>query len=128
MAREVGDRWLATAALVLSIIGLGILLLYAQNLKPKHISISSVEAESEGAYLEVIGRVASSSSKGGSVFIRLCDRECIRVFVPGSQADILNLNPYLIKKGDQLSVRGTLVYYKGEPELVPLGSDGLELI
>ena len=128
MTPAVSERQLAFAAIALSVIGLFILFLYAQDLKPKHVTISSIELESEGAYLEVIGTVVSSSSRGGSVFIRLCDRDCISIYVPGSQADVLSVNPYLIRDGNGLLVRGILRHYKGEPELVPLGSNGLELV
>jgi len=128
MAGEVGDGRLATAALILACVGLLVLFLYAQSLQPKHISISAIEDEQEGAYLEVLGRVVESNSKGGSVFIRLCDRACISIYVPGSLADSLALNPYLIKKNDRLLVRGILEIYEGEPELIPLGSNGLELV
>jgi hypothetical protein len=128
MGGGMGERGLALAAILLSLIGLAVLLLYARSIEPSHISITAIEGEPEGAYLEVLGRVSEASSRGGNVFIRLCDRACVDVFVPGSQTDLLDINPYLIRKGDRLLVRGTLEYYKGEPELVPLGSDGLELV
>jgi hypothetical protein len=125
---EIGNQKLALAALALSLLGLLILFLYAQSLQPKQTSIGALAGEKEGTYVQVLGTVSSASSNGGNIYIKLCEfSDCIAVFVPGSQADGLRLNPYLLKSGDRLLVRGTLKTYKGEPELVPLGSDGLEL-
>ena len=125
---EIGDKKLAYAAIALSIIGLIVLLIYAQSLKPKHVAIGSAAGEKEGSYLEVLGKVSAASSRGGNVYLNLCEqRDCIPIFVPGSLADGLHINPYLIKAGDRLAVRGTLTIYKGEPELVPLGAGGVEL-
>jgi len=125
---EAGDKRLALAALALTLLGLLILFFYAQSLQPKHTSIAALAGEQEGSFVEVLGTVSSASSNGGNIYINFCDfSDCIAVFVPGSQADGLRLNPYLLKPGDRLLVRGTLKLYKGEPELVPLGSDGLEL-
>ncbi len=124
----ISDKRLAFAALALSLLGLLVLFLYAQSLQPKQTSIGALAGEKEGAYVQVLGTVSSASSRGGSVFIRLCEfSDCIAVFVPGQQADELHINPYLLKPGDKLVVKGVLKEYAGEPELVPLGSDGLEL-
>ncbi|MDO8340273.1 MAG: OB-fold nucleic acid binding domain-containing protein [Candidatus Burarchaeum sp.] len=125
----ISDKRLALAALALSLLGLLVLFLYAQSLQPRQTSIGALAGEREGSFVEVIGTVSSASSRGGSVFIRLCDfSDCIAVFVPGQQADDFRINPYLLKPGDKLVVRGVLKEYKGEPELVPLGADGLELV
>src|SRR3989344_6623611 len=105
----ISDKRLALAALALSLLGLLILFFYAQSLQPKHTSIGALAGEQEGTFVEVIGRISSASSRGGSVFIRLCEfSDCIAVFVPGPQADALKLNPYLLKQGDGLVVRGTV--------------------
>ncbi|VVC04067.1 OB-fold nucleic acid binding domain protein [Candidatus Burarchaeum australiense] len=129
---EVGEGRLALAAIALSLAGLLVLFFYAQGLEPTHATIPAILSagtEIEGSYLEVLGTVSSASSRTGNVFINLCDyQSCIAVFVSSSQADVLRINPYLLKKGDRLAVRGTLQFYKGEPELVTLGADGIELI
>ncbi|RLG19858.1 hypothetical protein DRN67_01585 [Candidatus Micrarchaeota archaeon] len=128
MAARFGDKGLAASALILALIGLLLLFLYAHSLEPKHLSISSLNQEQEGTYVEVMGMISGTSSRGGNVFLYLCDKSCITVFIPSSQTDDFDINPYLIKKGDGLIVRGTVEIYKGERELIPLGFDGLELV
>ncbi len=126
---EVGERHLAILAAAVAVLGLLLLFHFGQQIQPKQTAMAELQAQPENSYVEVIGSIRSISSKSGSLLITLCEfSDCTTVFVPSSASDDLRLNPYLLKSGDRIVVRGRVQVYKGEQELVPVGADGLEFI
>ncbi|MFA6036050.1 MAG: hypothetical protein WC759_03765 [Candidatus Micrarchaeia archaeon] len=91
--------------------------------------MAELASQPENSFVEVVGSIRSISSKSGSLLITLCEFSvCTTVFVPSSASDGLRLNPYLLKGGNRIVVRGRVQEYKGERELVPVGPDGVEFI
>lgn len=125
----VSNKRLALAASLTAVAALAILFYYASQLQPKSIGIAEALVQPVNTYVQVIGSVRSIRSSSGSVSLSLCEAsECISVFMPSASADDLRTNPYLLKVGDRLVVRGRVQAYRGEKEIVPFGGNGIELI
>jgi len=126
---EVGGRHIAILAAAVAVLGLLLLFHFGQQIQPKQIAMAELQGQPENSYVEVVGSIRSVTSKAGSLLITLCEfSDCTTVFVPSSASDDLHLNPYLLKSGDRIVVRGRVQEYKGERELVPAGEDGIEFI
>jgi DNA/RNA endonuclease YhcR with UshA esterase domain len=127
LAGELPEKRLAAGALLLSLLGLLLLLVYSQQQKPERLEISEIGSGHEGKLVEVVGSISSASARNGNIFINLCSSSCITVFIPSSSTDDFSFNPSLLQKGQRIAVRGIAREYKGEMEIVPV-SDGLEVI
>jgi hypothetical protein len=126
---EAGGRHIAILAAAVAVLGLIFLFHFGQQIQPKQILMSALAGQPENSYVEVVGSIRSVTSKAGSLLITFCEfSDCTTVFVPSSASDDLRLNPYLLKSGDRIVVRGRVQEYKGERELVPVGEDGIEFI
>jgi len=124
-----GDRGLVVLAAAIALLGLIFLYYYGQQIQPRQIDFSDLESQPLNSYVEVVGSIRGVTSKSGSLLITFCDfADCITVFMPSSAADAMRLNPYLLKSGDRVVVRGRMQEYKGERELVPAGENGIEFV
>ncbi|MEW6328785.1 MAG: hypothetical protein AB1468_01575 [Candidatus Micrarchaeota archaeon] len=115
-------------ALVVSVLGIAFLFLSARGIQPERVRISALGEEMSGRYVEVWGRIGSAYVRGGDVFLSLCEGDCVGVVVFERDARAMDYpNPYLLKKGDEVVVRGLVKIYKGEIEIVPFGGNPIEL-
>ncbi len=115
-------------AVVLSVLGIAFLFFSARNVQPERVRISALSEEMAGGYAEVWGRLGSASARNGDVFLSVCESECISVVIFERDARAMNYpNPYLLKKGDEVVIRGLVKIYHGEIEIVPFGENAIEL-
>jgi DNA/RNA endonuclease YhcR with UshA esterase domain len=122
----VNERQMALASLLLAFFGILVILLAAKGMKPVEAKISGL-GELEGKYVEVGGFVSSVRITGGNAFITLCDGECTTIVVFKSIAEKMQSpNPYLLKKGDRLTVCGQVVEFRGEMEIEVIRGDDLQ--
>ncbi len=123
---SVNEKQLAFASLILALLGLAMILLFAKGMKPREVAIGDLGSNIE-EYVEISGFVSSVRISNENVFLTVCSGECVKVVVFKSIAKgMASPNPYLIKKGDRLVLRGEVQEYNGEPELVLLKPEDLE--
>ena len=106
MLREDGYTYLA---LGLSIAGLLLLGLYAQNVQPEHISLQGITSEQIGKVVIVQARVQNVQFHSGILFFDLLD---------GNHFPAVYLNPELgqlalVQENAMLEVQGKVGKYKG---------------
>lgn len=114
-------------SLLISFLGLFLLFFLIKEREPSRVSISEISDELVGKFIETKGWVRGIYVKNGNIFLSLCEEKCITVVIFSKSANELKTNPYIIKKGDKLVVRGVVKRYRGEMEIIPLGSYGIEL-
>lgn len=114
------ERQIALASLLLALFGLAVIFLSTKGMKAEETTVPELESKI-GEYVEVSGSVSAARTSNENVFFTLCSGDCVSVAVFKSVAKGMGEpNPYLIKKGDRLIVRGEVQEYNGEPELVVL--------
>ena len=121
------EKQIVLASLILALLGLALILLSSKGMKPKEIAITELGSHYT-EYVEVSGFVSSTRISNENVFLTLCSGECVKVAVFKSVARETagDPNPYLIKKGDRLIVRGEVQDYNGEPEVIVLRPEDVE--
>ena len=122
------ERQIVLIALMLSVLGIAILVFSARSVQPERVRIGALGEEMVGRYVEMWGVVGSASAREGNVFLSVCAEECVDVVIFEKDARAMGYpNPYLLKKGDQVVVRGIVKSYKGKIEIVPFGDNPVEL-
>jgi aspartyl/asparaginyl-tRNA synthetase len=122
----VNERQIALASLLLALFGLAVIFLSTKGMKAKEVQISELGSKT-GEYVEVAGFVSGARISRENVFLTLCSGDCVTVAVFKSVAKGMGEpNPYLIKNGERLTVRGEVQEYNGEPELVVIRDGDIE--
>ena len=105
------ERTFLIIAVVWSLIGLFVLLLFANFAQPPQLSIADLE-QNVGKIVSVSANVSSIDYKADTVFLKLRDST-------GEISAVYFGNPkYEIISGDSIAVKGKVQLYKGDLEIV----------
>ncbi|MEM3399846.1 MAG: OB-fold nucleic acid binding domain-containing protein [Candidatus Micrarchaeia archaeon] len=107
--------------LILSLCGIILLAHSVKAKSPKIVGIGDVEKNMVGEFVRISGRIESIRENNGNVFIKLCEGECANVVIFKHTAENSITNPYLLRKGDNITVEGIVEEYKGTLEVVANG-------
>ena len=112
---------LTRISLVCSVVGLIALGLISSSITSNTILIQTVTPDSIGLMVKLCGVITRAyTSKDGHVFLDLADESgTINVVVFESMVNGLSINPYELKEGDNVCVRGEVDMYRNELEIVP---------
>lgn len=112
---------LTKISLVCSVAGLIALGFVSASVTSNVVKIQTIMPDSIGLVVKVCGAVTQTyTSKGGHVFLDVEDDSgTINVVVFENMAKGLSIDPYELKLGDHVCVRGEVDMYRNELEIIP---------
>ena len=124
------DGRLAMICVFLSLVGIALLVVAARETKPVKVEISDLSEDDVGKLVEVGGMVASVSESGGNFFIRICSTGCVKAAVFRKLAEEMrqySVDLSLLRKGQAITVTGTVEEYAGALEVIAFDRGSIEL-
>lgn len=119
---NMNEKNLRNTAIITSLVGLIILFFVVSNLKIKEREVSSISTDDINNYIKTCGEISERKiSKNGHIFLKLKERDAsINAVIFNSTAQKIKneIDPYLIKKYDNVCVYGKVNLYNGNLEII----------
>jgi len=119
------DAQLASACVVLSLLGIIALVFFAKTLEPQRIALAQLNGDYVGKLVEVSGSIASVSTKESVTIVKICSSQCVDVVFFKSLREKLSF--ITLSKNQWLTVRGVVSEFKESLEITPLDENSVDV-
>lgn len=113
----ISDSQLRKIAFVFAIIGIAGIVAVAQFSKPEQVKAAEINEAMLGSIVELAGRAANLTEKDGHIFMDVADDSGSIKVVMFERTARTQKGVYVLKKGDNVTVTGKVLLYKGELEV-----------
>ncbi|MFH1106390.1 MAG: hypothetical protein V1787_00690 [Candidatus Micrarchaeota archaeon] len=114
------EKQLAAVCAAAAVAGILLIAAYSKALAAQPMGIAEISGADIGKALKVKGALASIYSRNGNWFISVCNKGCIKAFIPASVARGMpgkGTDLKALRKGAWISFSGAVQEYKGALEI-----------